>query len=41
MIANFRYHRENSTIAKIENFAMIEIFAIVGKILYDSEISLS
>ena len=31
MIAKFRYHRENSVIAKIENFAMHSI------IRYDSE----
>ena len=31
MIAKFRYHRENSVIAKIENFAMHSNF------LYDSE----
>ena len=41
IIAKFRYHSENSAIAKIENFTMIEIFAMIAKILYDSEISLS
>ena len=35
MIAKFRYHRENSAIAKIENFALIANF------YYDSEILLS
>ena len=39
MIAKFRYHSENSAIAKIENFTMIEIFAMIAKIRYDSEIS--
>ena len=33
MIAKFRYHRENSVIAKIENFAMHSNFR------YDSEFS--
>ena len=37
MIAKFRYHSENSAIAKIENFAMIEIFAIIAKFRYLSE----
>ena len=32
MIAKFRYHSENSAIAKIENFAMVVIFAIIAKI---------
>ena len=41
MIAKFRYHSENSAIAKIENFAMIVIFAMIAKIRYHSEISLS
>ena len=41
MIAKFRYHRENSAIAKIEIFAMIVIFAMIAKFRYDSEISLS
>ena len=41
MIANFRYHSENSAIAKIENFAMIAIFAMIANFHYDSEISLS
>ena len=40
MIAKFRYHSENSAITIIENFAMIEIFAMIAKILYDSEILL-
>ena len=34
MIAKFRYHSENSTIAKNENFAMIVIFAMIVKICY-------
>ena len=34
MIAKFRYHRENSVIAKIEIFAMHSSFR------YDNEISL-
>ena len=37
MIEKFRYHSENSAIAKIENFAMIVIFAMIEKIHYDSE----
>ena len=41
MIAKFRYHSQNSAIAKIENFAMIIIFAMIKKIRYDSEISIS
>ena len=32
MIAKFRYHSENSAIAKIENFAMIVIFTMMAKI---------
>ena len=39
MIAKFCYHSENSAIAKIENFAMIEIFAMIAKFRYHSEIS--
>ena len=38
MIANIRYHSENSAIAKIENFAMIEIFAMIANFHYHSEI---
>ena len=41
MIAKIRYDSENSSIEKIENFAMIEIFAMIAKIRYDNEISLS
>ena len=37
MIAKIRYHSENSAIAKIENFAMIAIFAMIAKFLYHSE----
>ena len=39
MIAKFRYRSENSAIVKIENFAMIEIFAMIAKCRYHSEIS--
>ena len=39
MIAKIRYHSEISAIVKIENFAMIEIFAMIAKIRYDSKIS--
>ena len=41
MIAKFLYHSENLAIEKIENFAMIAIFAMIAKFRYDSEISLS
>ena len=37
MIAKFRYHSENSAIAKIENFAMISIFAMIAKFRYHRE----
>ena len=37
MIAKFRYHSENSAIAKIENFTVIEIFAMIAKFCYHSE----
>ena len=37
MHSNFCYDSENSAIAKIENFAMIVIFAMILKIRYDSE----
>ena len=37
MIAKIRYDRENSAISKIENFAMIEIFAMIAKFRYHSE----
>ena len=40
MIAKFRYHRENLAIEKFENFAMIEIFAMIANFHYDSEFSL-
>ena len=37
MIAKFCYHSKNLAIAKIENVAMIEIFAMIGKFRYHSE----
>ena len=41
MIAKICYHSENLAIAKFKIFAMIEIFAVIENIRYDSEISLS
>ena len=37
MIVKFHYHSENLAIAKIENFAMLAIFAMIAKFRYHSE----